>query len=179
MDEIRSKFELSEAHVPRSWYTNQGDLGEPVPPVLHPGTALPIGADDLAPIFPMGLIEQEFARERAVAIPEPVRDIYRLWRRSPLARARRLAKALDKPAKIYFKCEGVSPTGSHKPNTALPEAYFNKMAGIARLSTETGAGQWGSSLAFAGALLGDDARARWLESLRRVAGSYHALGAAR
>jgi tryptophan synthase beta chain len=154
MDQDRIKFELSEAEMPKSWYNLQADLPEPVPPVLHPGTGKPVGPDDLAPLFPMGLILQEVSLERTIEIPHAVRDIYRLWRPSPLYRARRLEQALDTPARIYFKYEGVSPTGSHKPNTSVPQAYYNKIEGINRLSTETGAGQWGSSLAFAGALLG-------------------------
>jgi tryptophan synthase beta chain len=154
MDQDRIKFELSETEIPKTWYNIQADLPEPAPPVLHPGTGQPVGPDDLAPIFPMGLILQEVSTEREIEIPKPVRDIYRLWRPSPIYRARRLEQALDTPAKIYFKYEGVSPAGSHKPNTAVAQAFFNKAEGIQRLSTETGAGQWGSSLAFAGALLG-------------------------
>ena len=122
--------------------------------MLHPGTLQPVGPDDLAPLFPMELILQEVATEREIEIPEPVRDIYRQWRPSPLFRARRLEKALDTPARIYYKYEGVSPAGSHKPNTAVAQAFYNKEAGVKRLTTETGAGQWGSSLAFAGALFG-------------------------
>jgi tryptophan synthase beta chain len=122
--------------------------------VLHPGTGKPIGPDDLAPLFPMALILQEVSGEREIEIPEPVRDIYRQWRPSPLYRARRLEKALQTPAKIYYKYEGVSPAGSHKPNTAVAQAFYNKEAGVKKLSTETGAGQWGSSLAFAGSLFG-------------------------
>jgi tryptophan synthase beta chain len=154
MDQDRIKFELAESEIPKSWYNIQADLPEPAPPVLHPGTGQPVGPDDLSPIFPMGLILQEVSTEREIEIPKPVRDIYRLWRPSPLYRARRLERALDTPAKIYFKYEGVSPTGSHKPNTAVAQAFFNKAEGIQRLATETGAGQWGSSLAFAGALIG-------------------------
>jgi tryptophan synthase beta chain len=122
--------------------------------VLHPGTLQPIGPGDLAPLFPMSLILQEVSTERHVEIPQPVRDVYRQWRPSPLHRARRLEQALDTPAKIYYKYEGVSPAGSHKPNTAVAQAFYNKEAGISRIATETGAGQWGSSLAFAGALFG-------------------------
>jgi tryptophan synthase beta chain len=124
--------------------------------VLHPGTHQPLGPDDLAPLFPMELIKQEVSTEREIEIPEPVREVYRQWRPSPLFRARRLEKALQTPAKIYYKYEGVSPAGSHKPNTAVPQAFYNKEAGIKKLTTETGAGQWGSSLAFAGALFGID-----------------------
>jgi tryptophan synthase beta chain len=125
-----------------------------LPPPLHPGTGQPIGPDDLSAIFPMALIGQEVAQEREIEIPEPVREVYKLWRPAPLYRARRLEKALDTPARIFYKYEGVSPAGSHKPNTAVPQAFYNKEAGIKKLSTETGAGQWGSSLAFAGSLFG-------------------------
>src|SRR5512140_722056 len=154
MDQDRIKFDLAESEIPKSWYNIQADLPEPAPPVLHPGTGQPVGPDDLSPIFPMGLILQEVSTEREIEIPKPVRDIYRLWRPSPLYRARRLERALDTPAKLYYKYEGVSPTGSHKPNTAVAQAFYNKEAGIRRIATETGAGQWGSSLAFAGALFG-------------------------
>jgi tryptophan synthase beta chain len=148
------KYLLSEKDLPKSWYNIAADLPTPPPPVLHPGTGKPIGPADLAPLFPMALIQQEVSTQREIEIPEPVRDIYRQWRPSPLFRARRLEKALDTPAKIYYKYEGVSPTGSHKPNTAVAQAYYNKAEGIKRLATETGAGQWGSSLAYAGALMG-------------------------
>jgi tryptophan synthase beta chain len=124
--------------------------------VLHPGTKQPVGPSDLEPLFPMELILQEVSSERRIDIPEPVRDVFRMWRPSPLIRARRLEQLLGTPAKIYFKYEGVSPAGSHKPNTAVPQAWYNKQAGIRKLSTETGAGQWGSSLAFAGSLFGID-----------------------
>jgi tryptophan synthase beta chain len=146
------KYVLDENDLPRTWYNIQADLPEPLPPVLHPGTLQPIGPDDLAPLFPMSLIMQEVSTEREIEIPKPVRDVYRQWRPSPLYRARAFEKALDTPAKIYYKYEGVSPTGSHKPNTAVPQAFYNKQEGVKRLTTETGAGQWGSSLAFAGAL---------------------------
>lgn len=148
------KYLLDEARMPTSWYNLVADLPAPPPPVLHPGTLQPIGPDDLAPLFPMSLIQQEVSTERDIEIPEPVRDIYRQWRPSPLYRARRLEQALGTPARIYYKYEGVSPAGSHKPNTAVPQAFYNKEAGIQRIATETGAGQWGSSLAFAGALFG-------------------------
>ena len=148
------KYVLPEDRIPRAWYNIQADLPEPMPPVLHPGTGQPIGPDDLAPLFPMALIGQEVSTEREIEIPGPVRDIYRQWRPSPLYRARRLEAALGTPAKIYYKYEGVSPTGSHKPNTAVAQAFYNKDAGTERIATETGAGQWGSSLAFAGALFG-------------------------
>ncbi|MCC7339567.1 MAG: TrpB-like pyridoxal phosphate-dependent enzyme [Bryobacterales bacterium] len=150
------KYLLNEDRIPKHWYNLAADLPTPLPPVLHPGTKNPVTPGDLEPLFPMALIEQEVSTEREIEIPKPVRDIYRQWRPSPLFRARRLEKALDTPAKIYYKYEGVSPAGSHKPNTAVPQAYYNKEAGISRISTETGAGQWGSSLAFAGALFGID-----------------------
>jgi tryptophan synthase beta chain len=155
MDET-IKYLLSERDIPRYWYNVMADLPSPPPPPLHPGTLLPIGPDDLAPLFPMSLIQQEVSMEREVPIPEPVREIYKQWRPSPLYRARRLERALQTPAKIYYKYEGVSPAGSHKPNTAVAQAFYNREAGITRITTETGAGQWGSSLAFAGALFGID-----------------------
>ena len=152
MTSERTKFVLDEDRIPRSWYNIVADLPVPPAPVLHPGTGQPIGPDDLAPLFPMALIAQEVSAEREVEIPDPVRDAYRLYRPSPLYRARRLEKALDTPAHIYYKYEGVSPGGSHKPNTAIAQAFFNKEAGVRRLATETGAGQWGTALAIAGAL---------------------------
>ena len=148
------KYLLDETRMPKHWYNLVADLPVPPPPVLHPGTMQPVGPDDLAPLFPMELIMQEVTTEREVPIPEPVREVYRQWRPSPLYRARRLEQVLQTPAKIYYKYEGVSPAGSHKPNTAVPQAFYNKQAGVKRLVTETGAGQWGSSLAFAGALNG-------------------------
>jgi tryptophan synthase beta chain len=148
------KYFLEESRIPKAWYNLQADLPQPAPPVLHPGTQKPVGPDDLAPLFPMALIEQEVTLEREVPIPGPVRDVYRQWRPAPLYRARRLEQALQTPARIYYKYEGVSPAGSHKPNTAVAQAFYNKQAGVKRLLTETGAGQWGSSLAFAGALFG-------------------------
>ena len=148
------KYLLPEEQIPKSWYNLMADLPSPPPPPLHPGTLQPLGPDDLAPLFPMALIMQEVSAEREIEIPGPVRDIYRQWRPSPLYRARRLEKVLDTPAKIYYKYEGVSPAGSHKPNTAVAQAFYNREAGIRKISTETGAGQWGSSLAFAGALFG-------------------------
>ena len=154
MDTI--KYTLSESQMPKAWYNIQADLPTPIPPVLNPGTGQPISPADLAPLFPEELIKQEVSRDRFIEIPTEVRSIYRQWRPTPLYRARRLEKALDTPAKIYYKYEGVSPTGSHKPNTSVPQAYYNKQAGVKRLITETGAGQWGSSLAFAGALFGLD-----------------------
>jgi tryptophan synthase beta chain len=152
MDTI--KYTLSEDQMPTAWYNIQADLPTPMPPVLHPSTGQPITPADLEPLFPEQLIMQEVSSERWIEIPEEVQAIYRQWRPTPLYRARRLEKALDTPAKIYYKYEGVSPAGSHKPNTAVPQAYYNKQAGVKRLTTETGAGQWGSSLAFAGALFG-------------------------
>ena len=145
------KYLLPESEIPKDWYNLIADLPEPPPAVLHPGTHEPVGPDDLAPLFPMSLIIQEVSGERYLEIPEPVRDIYKQWRPSPMFRARRLEKALDTPAKIYYKYEGVSPAGSHKPNTAVPQAFYNAEAGIKKITTETGAGQWGSSMAFAGA----------------------------
>ncbi|MET8153983.1 TrpB-like pyridoxal phosphate-dependent enzyme [Actinoplanes sp. NPDC049668] len=152
--ENATKILLSESEMPRRWYNIVPDLPSPPPPVLHPGTLQPVGPEDLAPLFPMALIEQEVTSERYVDIPEEVLDVYRLWRPSPLFRARRLEKALGTPAKIYYKYEGVSPAGSHKPNTAVPQAFYNAAAGIRRLTTETGAGQWGTALAFAAAQFG-------------------------
>ncbi|MCX5782471.1 MAG: TrpB-like pyridoxal phosphate-dependent enzyme [Elusimicrobia bacterium] len=147
MDQI--KILLSEKDIPAKWYNIQADLPKPLPPVIHPGTKKPIGPEDLAPIFPMELIKQEVSQERWIEIPEEIRDIYKLWRPAPLYRAKRLEKALDTPAKIYYKYEGVSPVGSHKTNTAIAQAYYNKKEGTKRLATETGAGQWGSALSLA------------------------------
>ncbi len=150
----RTKFVLDEERVPRAWYNIAADLPVAPSPYLHPATLQPIGPDDLAPLFPMALIGQEVSTDREIEIPGPVRDAYRLYRPSPLYRAHRLEKALDTPAHIYYKYEGVSPAGSHKPNTALAQAFYNKEQGVKRLATETGAGQWGSALAFAGAVFG-------------------------
>ena len=144
-----TKILLDESEIPEAWYNIQADLPEPMPPPLHPGTGQPAGPDDLAPLFPMGLIMQEVSQDRWIEIPDEVRSVYALWRPSPLYRARRLEKALGTPARIYYKWEGVSPTGSHKPNTAVAQAYYNKQEGINRLTTETGAGQWGTALSFA------------------------------
>jgi tryptophan synthase beta chain len=152
MDPIQ--FNLSQDRIPQAWYNILADLPVPMAPTLHPGTMKPIGPDDLAPLFPMSLIMQEVSTEREIEIPGPVRQVYAQWRPAPLFRARRLEKALDTPAKIYYKYEGVSPAGSHKPNTAVAQAYYNKVEGTKRLSTETGAGQWGSSLAMACAFFG-------------------------
>jgi tryptophan synthase beta chain len=150
----RTTFLLDEDRIPRAWYNIVADLRNPPPPPLHPGTGQPIGPADLAPLFPMALILQEVSGEREIEIPDPVREAYALYRPSPLHRAHRLEQALDTPAHIYYKYEGASPAGSHKPNTALPQAFYNKEAGVKRLATETGAGQWGSALAFAGAVFG-------------------------
>ncbi|SVD50143.1 uncharacterized protein METZ01_LOCUS402997, partial [marine metagenome] len=143
------KYVLEEGRIPRSWYNITADLPTPLPPILHPGTRKPIGSDDLSPLFPSALIQQEVSQEREIEIPDRVREIYRLWRPTPLFRARGLEEALGTPAKIYYKYEGVSPAGSHKPNTATAQAFYNWEAGTKTLVTETGAGQWGSALAFA------------------------------
>ena len=153
-DPRQAKFVLDESRIPRAWYNIAADLPVAPSPPLHPGTHQPIGPDDLAPLFPMALIGQVVSRDREIEIPEPVRDAYRLYRPSPLYRAHRLEAALDTPAHIYYKYEGGSPSGSHKPNTALAQAFYNKEEGVSRLATETGAGQWGSALAFAGAYFG-------------------------
>ena len=150
----RTKFVLDEDQIPRSFYNIAADLPEAPPPVLHPGTGQPIGPGDLAPLFPMELIKQVVSTDREIEIPDPVRQAYALYRPSPLHRAHRLEAALDTPAHIYYKYEGVSPSGSHKPNTAIAQAFYNQQEGVKRLATETGAGQWGSALAFAGALFG-------------------------
>lgn len=150
-DNIHTKYLLSEDQMPRAWYNIMADMPNPPAPVLHPGTKQPVTPDDLAPLFPVALILQEVSTERYIEIPDPVRQVYFQWRPSPLFRARRLEKALDTPARIYYKYEGVSPVGSHKPNTAVPQAFYNKEEGVKKLSTETGAGQWGSALAMAGA----------------------------
>jgi len=166
MDE-RTKFTLDESEIPAQWYNVQADLPEPLPPILHPATGKPIGPEDLAPLFPMELIKQEVTTERWIEIPEEVREIYKLWRPTTLFRAHRLEKALDTPAKIFYKYEGTSPPGSHKPNTAVAQAYYNKQEGIKRIATETGAGQWGSALSFAGACFGLEIK------VYMVAISYH------
>ena len=145
----RTKILLDEDQLPTRWYNLIPDLPSPPPPPLHPGTHQPLGPDDLAPLFPMALIGQEVSMDSFIDIPEPVRDVYRLWRPTPLYRARRLEASLGTPARIYYKYEGVSPAGSHKPNTAVPQAFYNAEEGVRRLTTETGAGQWGSALAFA------------------------------
>ena len=148
------KVLLDESEMPTRWYNIVADLPSPPPPALHPGTLQPAGPEDFAPLFPMSLIEQEVTTERYVDIPEEVQDVYRLWRPSPLYRAHRLEKALGTPARIYYKYEGVSPAGSHKTNTSVPQAYYNARAGVRKLTTETGAGQWGTALAFACSLFG-------------------------
>jgi tryptophan synthase beta chain len=149
-----TKFLLPESEIPTHWVNLLADLGPPPNPPLHPATQEPLGPEDLAPIFPMALIEQEVSGEPEIEIPDEVRDVYKLWRPSPLYRARRLERALDTPAHIYYKYEGVSPAGSHKPNTAVAQAYYNREAGTRKLATETGAGQWGSALALACQLFG-------------------------
>src|SRR5512132_591666 len=149
-----TKFLLPESAIPERWYNIQADLPNAPQPILHPGTGEPIGPDDLAPLFPMELIGQEVSQDAEIAIPEAIRDVYRLWRPTPLYRAHRLEQALGTRSRIFYKYEGVSPAGSHKPNTAVPQAYENAQAGIRKLVTETGAGQWGSSLAFACSLFG-------------------------
>jgi tryptophan synthase beta chain len=151
---VAHQIHLSEAEMPTQWYNLIADLPTPPPPALHPGTHQPAGPDDFAPLFPMALIEQEVTTERYIDIPGGVLDVYRLWRPSPLFRAHRLEALLDTPARIYYKYEGVSPAGSHKPNTAVPQAYYNHQEGITKLTTETGAGQWGTALAFATAQYG-------------------------
>jgi tryptophan synthase beta chain len=151
-----TKITLDESEIPRQWYNVIPDLPAPPPPPLHPGTGQPIGPQDLAPLFPMELIRQEVATDSFIDVPDEVLDVYRLWRPTPLYRARRLEKALNTPARIYYKYEGVSPAGSHKPNTAVPQAYYNAAEGTKRLTTETGAGQWGSALAFACSQYGID-----------------------
>ncbi|RJO75619.1 TrpB-like pyridoxal phosphate-dependent enzyme [Nocardia panacis] len=155
MDE-RTKIVLGESDIPRHWYNVVPDLPAPPPPPLHPATHNPVGPQDLSGLFPPELIAQEMSADRYIDIPDAVLDVYRLWRPTPLYRARRLERALGTPARIYYKYEGGSPAGSHKPNTAVPQAYYNSIAGTERLTTETGAGQWGSSLAFACAQFGLD-----------------------
>jgi len=151
---MECKVVLSESEMPRQWYNIAADLEKPLPPVLHPVTLEPVGPDDLAPLFPMGLIEQEVSTERWIDIPEEILDIYRLWRPTPLYRAHKLEEAVGTRSRIYYKYEGVSPAGSHKPNTAVAQAYYNKKEGVKRLATETGAGQWGSALSLACCLMG-------------------------
>jgi tryptophan synthase beta chain len=149
-----TKILLPESRIPKQWYNIIPDMPGPLAPVIHPGTLQPVTPADLLPLFPMGLIEQEVSPQRWIDIPDEIREIYRLWRPSPLFRAHRLERALGTPAKIYYKYEGGSPAGSHKPNTAIPQAYYNKIAGTRRIATETGAGQWGSSMALACQMFG-------------------------
>jgi len=149
---VTKKILLDESDIPERWYNILPDMPGPPAPYLNPQTLLPMGPADLAPIFPQAIIAQEVSAEPWIEIPDQVREIYKIWRPSPLYRADRLEKVLDTPAHIYFKYEGVSPAGSHKPNTAVAQAYYNAKEGVKRLTTETGAGQWGSALAFAGAL---------------------------
>jgi tryptophan synthase beta chain len=151
---MQTKFLLGEEQIPTHWYNMGADLPAAPAPVLHPATKQPVTPPDLLPLFPPGLLEQEMSAERWIKIPDEVREIYRLWRPSPLFRAHRLEKALGTPARIYYKYEGVSPAGSHKPNTAVPQAFYNKIAGTKRIATETGAGQWGSSMALAAKMFG-------------------------
>ena len=151
---MQTKIILPEDRIPKQWYNIIPDMPGRMAPVIHPGTMQPVGPDDLLPLFPMGLIEQEVSTQRWIDIPDEVRDILSLWRPSPMFRAHRLEKALGTPAKIYYKYEGVSPAGSHKPNTAVPQAYYNKIAGTRRIASETGAGQWGSSIALACQMFG-------------------------
>src|SRR2546422_9435497 len=153
-DKALTKIVLADKDIPTKWYNIMADFKTPPPPALHPGTGQPIGPADLAPLFPMELIKQEVTQARWIEIPDEVREVYKLWRPSPLFRVRRLEKALGTPARIYYKYEGVSPAGSHKPNTAIAQAYYNKKEKVARISTETGAGQWGSALALASQLFG-------------------------
>ena len=152
----QTKFILDDSRLPKAWYNINADMPVPPAPVLHPGTLEPVTPDFLGVLFPMGLIMQEISTERYIEIPEPVRDVYRMWRPTPFLRAVRLERALDTPAHIYFKYEGVSPVGSHKPNTAVPQAFYNKQEGTKALTTETGAGQWGSALAMACDFFGMD-----------------------
>ncbi len=154
MTDINYRLVLPESRIPTHWYNILADLPAPIPPALHPGTLQPIGPEDLSPIFPIDLILQEVSQERFIPIPEELREMYRLWRPTPLVRAVRLEKALDTPAHIYYKYEGVSPSGSHKLNTALAQAYYNKKAGIRGMATETGAGQWGTALSISGDFFG-------------------------
>lgn len=164
---MRTKFMLDQDESVTSWYNVLADLPEPLPPALHPGTQKPLTPEDLAPLFPMELIKQEISTDRWIEIPEEIQEIYKLWRPTALHRAHRLEKALDTPAKIFYKYEGTSPPGSHKPNTAVAQAYYNNKEGIKRMITETGAGQWGSALSFGGACFGIEVK------VYMVAISYH------
>src|SRR6059058_2289490 len=162
-----TRFVLPEDAIPSAWFNVLPVMPEPLQPPLHPGTKEPIGPDDLAPLFPMALIAQEVSAEPWIDVPGEVLDILKLWRPTPLVRAERLERALGTPARIYYKDESVSPAGSHKPNTAVPQAFYNKEEGVTRLSTETGAGQWGSALAFASQLFGLECK------VYMVRASYH------
>jgi tryptophan synthase beta chain len=155
---METKILLKDSEIPKTWYNIMADMPNPPAPVLHPGTGRPVSPDDLSPLFPMALIEQEVAAQRFIPIPEEVRKIYALWRPAPMYRAKRLEAALGTRSRIYYKYEGVSPAGSHKPNTSIPQAYYNKMAGRKRIATETGAGQWGSALALGAAFFGLEAK---------------------
>ena len=151
---MKVKFLLKDSEIPKTWYNIMADMPNPPAAVLHPGTGKPVSPDDLSPLFPMPLIEQEVSSQREIPIPEAVRDIYTLWRPTPMFRALRLEKEVGTKSKIYYKYEGVSPAGSHKPNTSIPQAYYNKMSGRKRIATETGAGQWGCAMALAGSFFG-------------------------
>ena len=151
---METKIVLKDSEIPKTWYNIKADMPNPPAAVLHPGTGKPIGPDDLAPLFPMALIEQEVSTQRFIPIPDEIRKIYALWRPSPMYRAKRLEEAIGTRSRIYYKYEGVSPAGSHKPNTSIPQAYYNKMAGRKRIATETGAGQWGSALALGASFFG-------------------------
>jgi len=151
---METKIVLKDSEIPKTWYNIMADMPNPPAAVLHPGTGKPITPDDLAPLFPMALIEQEVSTQRFIPIPDEIRKIYALWRPSPMYRAKRLEKAIGTRSRIYYKYEGVSPAGSHKPNTSIPQAYYNKMAGRKRIATETGAGQWGSALALGASFFG-------------------------
>ncbi len=159
------KYVLTEQDMPRQWYNIMADMPTPMEPPLHPGTGQPCGPEDLSPIFPMNLIEQEVSTQPFIDIPEEILDKYAIWRPSPLFRATSLEKALGTPAKIYYKNEGVSPAGSHKPNTAIAQAYYNKVAGTKKITTETGAGQWGSALSMCCSFFGIECKVLWLKFL--------------
>ena len=164
VDQKQKKFLLSESDIPKQWYNISPDLPTPLSPPLHPGTLQPAGPADLAPLFPNELIMQEVSQDRWIDIPDPVREMYRMWRPTPLIRATGLEKALGTPAKIFYKYEGVSPVGSHKPNTAVAQAYYNKIEGTKRIVTETGAGQWGSALSYACQQFGIEAKVYMVKS---------------
>lgn len=155
---METKIVLKDSEIPKTWYNIMADMPNPPAPVLHPGTGKPVTPDDLLPLFPMALIEQEVSTQRHIPIPEEVRKIYALWRPTPMYRAIRLEQAIGTKSKIFYKYEGTSPAGSHKPNTSIPQAYYNKMAGRKRIATETGAGQWGSALALGACFFGLEAK---------------------